>query len=234
MPQGIRPNPKHGPEEQEINLAKLIDHTLLKPDATEQQIVELCREARTYGFAAVCVNPVHVYSAARLLYGAGISVATVIGFPLGATFTHIKVQEVLAAKAYGAREVDIVANIGWIKAHAWDKVKSDLLSVVETAHSCDLIAKVIIETGLLSEAEKEQAAHLVAEVGADYIKTSTGFAPGGATVEDVRKLRAWLPEAVKIKASGGIRTREFALELVRAGASRIGTSAGVKLVEAQG
>lgn len=209
----------------EMNLAAITDHTLLKPQAAEKDIVALCHEAQEHKFATVCVNPMYVQTAAKLLYGTGIGVAAVIGFPLGATFTQIKVQEVFMVKAHGAREVDMVMNIGWAKSGNWDAVEKDIVQVVQAAHSCGLTIKVIIETCLLTEDEKKKAAEIVTRSGADFIKTSTGFAGGGATVEDVRNLKAWVGENVKVKASGGIRTKEFALELVLAGAERLGTSA---------
>jgi len=209
----------------EMNLAAITDHTLLKPQAAEKDIVALCHEAQEHKFATVCVNPMYVQTAAKLLYGTGIGVAAVIGFPLGATYTQIKVQEVFMVKAHGAREVDMVMNIGWAKSGNWDAVEKDIVQVVQAAHSCGLTIKVIIETCLLTEDEKKMAAEIVTRSGADFIKTSTGFAGGGATVEDVRNLKAWVGENVKVKASGGIRTKEFALELVLAGAERLGTSA---------
>lgn len=214
-----------------MNLAGMIDHTLLKADATEKDVVRLCHEAKEYHFASVCVNPAYVPVAAKLLYGTGIGVAAVIGFPLGATLTEIKVQEVLAVKALGARETDMVMNIGWAKSGAWDKVERDIFRVVESAHCCGMLIKVIIETALLSEEEKRRAAKIVVKSGADYIKTSTGFGGGGATVEDVKQLRAWVGDKIKIKAAGGIRTREVAAALVAAGADRLGTSAGIALVQ---
>ena len=208
-----------------VNLAGMTDHTLLKPQATEKDIVALCHEAQLHKFATVCVNPTFVKTASKLLYGTGIGVAAVVGFPLGATFTEIKVQEVFMVKAYGGKEVDMVINIGWAKSGNWEAVERDIVQVVEAAHGCGLLIKVIIETSLLTEDEKKTVAEIVKRSGADYIKTSTGFAGGGATVLDVRKLKEWVGENVKVKASGGIRTREFALELVLAGAERLGTSA---------
>ncbi|MFZ3130075.1 MAG: deoxyribose-phosphate aldolase, partial [Desulfosporosinus sp.] len=172
----------------------------------------------------VCVNPTYVQMAAKLLHGTGIGVAAVVGFPLGATFTEAKVQEVFMVKAHGGKEVDMVMNIGWAKSENWKAVEQDIVRVVEAAHGCGLLIKVIIETCLLTEDEKKKVAEIVKRSGADYIKTSTGFAEGGATVEDVRNLKAWVGEGVKVKASGGIRTSEFALELVQAGAERLGTS----------
>ncbi|SPF32617.1 Deoxyribose-phosphate aldolase [Candidatus Desulfosporosinus infrequens] len=207
-----------------VNLAGMTDHTLLKPQATEKDIVALCHEAQQHKFATVCVNPMYVQTAAKLLYGTGIGVAAVIGFPLGATFTEIKVQEIFMVKAHGGKEVDMVINIGWVKSGHWEAVEQDIVQVVEAAHGCSLLIKVIIETSLLTEDEKKTVAEIVKRAGADYIKTSTGFAGGGATVLDVHNLKEWVGENVKVKASGGIRTREFALELVEAGAERLGTS----------
>ncbi|MDR3543720.1 MAG: deoxyribose-phosphate aldolase [Desulfosporosinus sp.] len=207
-----------------VNLAGMTDHTLLKPQATEKDIVALCHEAQRYKFATVCVNPTYVKTAAKLLYGTGIGVAAVVGFPLGATFTEVKVQEVFMVKAHGGKEVDMVINIGWAKSGNWEAVERDIVQVVEAAHGCGLLIKVIIETSLLTEDEKKTVAEIVKRSGADFIKTSTGFAGGGATVLDVRNLKEWVGESVKVKASGGVRTREFALELVQAGAERLGTS----------
>ncbi|ACL22279.1 deoxyribose-phosphate aldolase [Desulfitobacterium sp. LBE] len=213
-----------------MNLAGMIDHTLLKPEATEKDIVNLCHEAKQHKFATVCINPAYICTAAKLLHGSGVGVATVIGFPLGATMTEIKVQEIFAAKAHGAREVDIVINIGWAKSGNWEAVAKDITRAVEAAHCCGVTIKVIIETSLLTEEEKQKAAEIVKASGADYIKTSTGFAGGGATVEDVRNLKAWVGQSVKVKASGGIRSRETALQMVEAGADRLGTSSGVQII----
>ncbi|WP_028305618.1 deoxyribose-phosphate aldolase [Desulfitobacterium sp. PCE1] len=213
-----------------MNLAGMIDHTLLKPEATEKDIVNLCHEAKQHKFATVCINPAYICTAAKLLHGSGVGVATVIGFPLGATMTEIKVQEIFAAKAHGAREVDIVMNIGWAKSGNWEAVEKDITRTVEGAHSCGVITKIIIETSLLTEDEKQKAAEIVKASGADYIKTSTGFAGGGATVEDVRNLKAWVGQSVKVKASGGIRSRDSALKMVEAGADRLGTSSGVQII----
>lgn len=207
-----------------MNLAELTDHTLLKPQATEKDIVALCHEAQQHKFTSVCVNPTYVQTAVKLLHGTGIGVTAVVGFPFGATFTEAKVQEVFMVKAHGGKEVDMVINIGWAKSGNWEAVEHDVVRVVEAAHECGLLIKIIIETCLLSEDEKMTVAGIVKRAGADYIKTSTGFAGGGATVEDVRNLKVWVGESVKVKASGGIRTREFALELIQAGAERLGTS----------
>jgi len=215
-----------------MNLASMIDHTLLKPEATEQEIVKLCHEAKQYQFATVCVNPTYVQTAAKLLHGTQVGVAAVIGFPLGATFTEVKVQEVYQVKAQGAKEVDMVINIGWAKSGNWEAVEKDIFRVVEAAHSCGMLIKVIIETSLLNEAEKEKCSDIVRRSGADYIKTSTGFAGGGATVEDVRNMKAWVGEGVKVKASGGVRTKETALAMIEVGAERLGTSSGLKIMGA--
>lgn len=212
-----------------MNIADKIDHTLLKPDATQKDIVILCQEAVRYGFASVCVNPSYLSAAVRLLDGTPVIPSTVIGFPLGAAVTEIKVQEILAAKAHGAGEVDAVINIGRVKSADWEFVNRDIQLMIQTAGGCGLVTKIIIETGLLSELEKQRAAEIVRKSGADYIKTSTGFF-GGATVEDVKKLKQWVGPKLKVKASGGIRTREFALELIKAGADRLGTSSGTVLV----
>ncbi|MCO5385679.1 MULTISPECIES: deoxyribose-phosphate aldolase [Desulfosporosinus] len=208
-----------------MNIAGITDHTLLKPQASEKDIVALCHEAQQHKFAAVCVNPCYVQTASKLLHGTGICIAAVVGFPLGATYTEVKVQEVFMVKAHGGKEVDMVINVGWAKSGNWEAVERDITRVVEAAHECGLIIKVIIETSLLTEDEKKSAAEIVKRSGADFIKTSTGFAGGGATIEDVRNLKKWVGENVKVKASGGIRTKEFALELVEAGADRLGTSA---------
>jgi deoxyribose-phosphate aldolase len=208
----------------------MIEHTLLKADATEKEIVNLCHEAKINGFAAVCVNPCYVRIAAKVLHGTRVGVVAVVGFPLGATLTEIKVQEVFAIKAFGAKEVDMVMNVGWAKSGDWGAVEQEIKRVVEAAHSCGLIIKVIIETSLLTEDEKKAAAEIVTRIGADFIKSSSGSASGGATVEDIRNLKAWLGEGIRIKASGGIKTRESALQLIKAGADRLGSSSGLALI----
>jgi len=213
----------------EMDIAGKIDHTLLKPEATEKDIVNLCHEAVKYGFASVCVNPIYICTAARLLHGTNIAPTTVVGFPSGAVLTETKIQEILAAKAHGAREADVVMNVGRAKSGDWKIVERDIEIMVQTAQSCGLRIKVIIETGLLNQDEKKRAAEIVKNAGADYIKTSTGYF-GGATVEDVRNLKQWAGPQVKVKASGGIKTKEFALELIEAGADRIGTSSGIALL----
>lgn len=211
-------------------LAALIDHTLLKPEATPQQIAQLCAEAREHRFAAVCVNPVYVPLAADLLAGSGIEVATVVGFPLGATPTAVKVFETLQAIQDGATEIDMVLPIGLLKAGRYDKVAQDINAVAQAAHAAGAITKVIIEAALLTDEEKIAACLLSKHAGADFVKTSTGFGPGGATVEDVALMRRVVGPHLGVKAAGGIRTFAQAKAMVEAGANRIGASAGVRLV----
>jgi deoxyribose-phosphate aldolase len=213
-----------------MNIAQMIDHTLLKPDATPQQIAQICAEAREYGFAAVCVNPVHVTQAVALLSGSATLVCSVAGFPLGATSTAVKVFETRQAIADGAREIDMVISIGHLKHGDNDHVLNDIRSVVEAAHTGGAICKVIIETALLTDEEKRRACLLAVEAGADFVKTSTGFASGGATVEDVALMRAVVGNRARIKAAGGIRTLADAHAMIAAGAARIGTSSGVAIV----
>lgn len=213
-------------------LAARIDHTLLKPDATESQIRQLCAEAQQYGFAAVCVNPTWVALCAELLSGGPVKVCTVIGFPLGATLTEVKAFEAAQAARLGAHEVDMVLNIGRLKAGQWADVHADIAAVAEAAHAGAALLKVIIETALLTDDEKVAACVLAQYAHADFVKTSTGFGGGGATVGDVRLMRTVVGEEMGVKASGGIRTAADALALVAAGATRIGASAGVSIVHA--
>ena len=213
-------------------IAKMIDHTLLKPDATSVEIEKLCEEARQYGFASVCVNPVHVHACAEQLNGEGMpKVCTVIGFPLGASASSVKAYETKVALADGADEVDMVINIGALKEGNLALVKADIQGVVEVAHAAGALVKVIIETVLLTDAEKEGASLLAKEAGADFVKTSTGFAGGGATVADVKLMRRVVGAEMGVKASGGIRTLDDALAMIEAGATRLGASAGVKIVQ---
>jgi len=212
------------------SLASMIDHTLLKPDATPDQIAQLCFEARKYGFASVCVNPGHVRLCADLLRGSDVKVCTVIGFPLGATSPEAKVYETETALRDGATEIDMVLNIGALKGGDLTWVARDIRSVVETAHAAGAIVKVIIETSLLTDEEKVTASLLAKEADADFVKTSTGFAGGGATPEDVALIRRVVGPEMGVKASGGVRTLEEARSMVAAGATRIGASAGVKIV----
>ncbi|NPV26844.1 MAG: deoxyribose-phosphate aldolase [Firmicutes bacterium] len=215
-----------------MDLAKLIDHTLLKPDATEAAVTSLCWEAQEYGFGAVCVNPTWVSLAARLLRPTSVKVCTVIGFPLGATTTPAKVGEAIEALACGATELDMVINLGKLKSGHYDFVCRDIEAVVGVARECSppIVVKVILETALLTRAEKVTACQLVKDAGADFVKTSTGFGPGGATVDDVKLLRSIVGPAFGVKASGGIRTLQHALAMVEAGANRLGTSAGVAIM----
>ncbi|MGH2568283.1 MAG: deoxyribose-phosphate aldolase [Bacteroidota bacterium] len=208
----------------------MIDHTLLKPEATRQQIEELCAEAKQYSFASVCVNPCYVKLCAQLLRDTSVKVCTVIGFPLGATSTEAKVQEAEQAVRDGARELDMVINIGMLKSGEAGYVENDVRAVAAVAHRAGAILKVILETGLLTDEEKVKACVLAKRAGADFVKTSTGFAKGGATAGDIRLMRKVVGSALGVKASGGVRTQEQALELIESGADRIGASASVKIV----
>src|SRR5512145_2252362 len=213
------------------NLAKYIDHTLLKPDATQQEIAQLCFEARKYNFASVCVNPTWVCLRAELLKGSAVKVCTVIGFPLGATSSGAKAFETETAIKQGATEIDMVINIGALKARDLDTVAKDIRGVVNVAHAHEIIVKVIIETVLLNDEEKTIACLISKEAGADFVKTSTGFAGGGATVHDIELMRKTVGPQMGVKASGGVRTFEDAASMIRAGATRIGASAGVKILQ---
>lgn len=211
------------------NLAKKIDHTLLKADSTEDQIIKLCKEAKEYSFYSVCVNPTWVTEASKQLEGSDVNVCTVIGFPLGATTTDTKVFEAKNAIENGATELDMVINIGQLKAQDNEAVEKDIQAVVHAAEGKALV-KVIIETSLLTEEEKVRACELSVKAGADYVKTSTGFSTGGATVDDVRLMREAVGPEIGVKASGGVRDKEDALAMIEAGASRIGASSGIKIV----
>jgi len=213
------------------DVARLIDHTLLKPDATQSQIAQLCHEARQYGFAAVCVNPTHVKLCHDLLKDSDVAVCTVVGFPLGATPPEVKAYEAQQSIDDGATEVDMVINIGALKGGEFDLVERDIAMITRTCHNNGAICKVIIEAALLSEQEKVKASELVKIAGADYIKTSTGFGPGGATVADVALMRRVVGPELGVKAAGGIRDLTDVKGMVEAGATRIGASAGVKIVQ---
>ncbi len=213
------------------SLARMIDHTLLKPDATSDKIAQLCFEARKYHFASVCVNPTNVKLCADLLHDSDVKVCTVIGFPLGATSTEVKTFETRNALDNGATEIDMVINIGALKAGDAELVARDIRGVVEVAHAANALVKVIIETALLTDEEKVVACLLAKEAGADYVKTSTGFSGGGATVHDIELMRRTVGPTLGVKASGGIHTHEEAEALVAAGATRIGASAGVKIIQ---
>lgn len=217
----------------DTNIAHLIDHTLLKPDATHDQIAQLCYEARKYHFASVCVNPTNVKLCAELLKGSDVKVCTVIGFPLGATLPDVKVFEAKNAIKDGATEIDMVINIGALKSRDLELVARDIREVVLAGHAAGALVKVIIETSLLDEEEKVIACLLSKEAGADYVKTSTGFSGGGATVEDIALMRRVVGPAIGVKASGGIRDREVAESMVKAGATRLGASAGVKIISGE-
>lgn len=210
-----------------MELAPYIDHTLLKPDATVNDILRLCDEAVKHRFAAVCVNPVYVSLAAHLLSGTGVKTATVVGFPLGATPSAVKAFETRTAIDSKADEIDMVMNIGAAKSGEWQAVIDDIRQVVEAADSKPV--KVIIETGLLTDDEKRKACQAVLAAGAHFVKTSTGFGSGGATVQDIVLFKSEVGDRAGIKASGGIRSREEAEALIAAGATRLGTSAGIKL-----
>ena len=219
---------------QDMGLAKTIDHTLLKPDATPDQIAQLCFEARKHGFASVCVNPTWVKLCAQLLHGSPVKVCTVIGFPLGATAPEVKAFETENAIENGATEIDMVINIGALKARDLELVARDIRGVVTGAHGRGAIVKVIIEAVLLTDEEKTVACLLSKEAGADFVKTSTGFAAGGATVHDVSLMRRAVGPGMGVKAAGGVRTYEDAESMIKAGATRIGASAGVKIIQAKG
>ena len=214
------------------NLAGMIDHTLLKPDATADKIAQLCFEARKYHFASVCVNPTNVKLCADLLKNSDVQVCTVIGFPLGATATEVKGFETKNALENGATEIDMVINIGALKAGDSKLVARDIREVVNVAHKANALVKVIIETALLNDNEKVVACLLAKEAGADFVKTSTGFSSGGATVHDVALMRRTVGPELGVKAAGGIHTHEEAEQLIAAGATRIGASAGIKIIQA--
>ena len=208
----------------------MIDHTLLKPEATYAQIAQLCDEARQYGFASVCVNATHVKRCAERLAGSPVKVCAVVGFPLGATVPEVKAYEAQQAIEDGATEIDMVINVGALKSKDNDLVARDIGAVVRTARASGALVKVIIEAALLTDEEKATACQLAKEAGADFVKTSTGFGPGGATARDVELMRRVVGPTMGIKAAGGIRTREDAEKMVAAGATRIGASTSVKIV----
>jgi deoxyribose-phosphate aldolase len=211
--------------------ASLIDHTLLKPDASETEIKRLCEEAAQYRFASVCVNPTWVRACACYLQGAGVPVCTVIGFPLGATLPDVKAYEARRAIMEGAREVDMVMNVGALKSGDDCLVEHDIRSVVEVAHEYGVTCKVIIETALLTDDEKIRACQAAKNAGADFVKTSTGFSKGGATVADVALMRRVVGSELGVKASGGVKSFDDARAMIEAGATRIGASVGVKIAQ---
>ena len=215
---------------QDKKIAGMIDHTVLKPEATPDDITKLCSEAKKYNFASVCINPSYVSLCSDILRDTDVKVCTVIGFPLGATTTETKKFETEQAIENGAREVDMVINVGRLKAGDYDYVYNDIYQVARTAKKYRVMSKVILETALLTDEEKIKACMLVKKAGADFVKTSTGFSKGGATVGDVALMKYVVGEGVGVKASGGIRSREDAEAMVASGADRIGASASVKIV----
>jgi deoxyribose-phosphate aldolase len=217
------------------DVARYIDHTLLKPEATREEIEKLCQEARAFNFASVCVNPTWVRECAYTLRGSQVKVCSVVGFPLGATLADVKAYETRRAVFDGATEIDMVINIGALKSGDDATVGRDISAVVEAAHEGCAIVKVIIETALLTDEEKVRACRLAKESGADFVKTSTGFSKGGATVADIELMRRTVGSEVGVKAAGGVKDLASAREMIAAGATRIGASAGVKIVqESQG
>ncbi|MBI5930080.1 MAG: deoxyribose-phosphate aldolase [Chloroflexi bacterium] len=217
------------PADQEV--ARLIDHTLLKPDATPDQIAQLCHEARSYHFASVCVNPTHVKLCADLLKGSDVKVCTVVGFPLGATPPEVKAFEAQKALGEGATEIDMVLNVGALKSGDYKLLLKDIASVVNVTHAANALCKVILETSLLNDEEKVAACQIAKVAEADFVKTSTGFGGGGATAADVALMRYVVGSEMGVKASGGVRNYEDAKKMVAAGATRIGASAGVRIVQ---
>ncbi len=219
-----------GPEIKDLSIARMIDHTMLKPEATPDEITNLCDEAKQYNFASVCVNPSYVPLCCNLLKDSNVKVCTVIGFPLGATTTATKRAEAEEALNNGAEEIDMVINIGRLKAGDYNYVFNDINQVVLAAKRENAVTKVIIETALLTDEEKVKACLISKEAKADFVKTSTGFSKGGATAGDVALMRYVVGSALGVKASGGVRTLEDAEEMIKSGADRIGASASVKIV----
>ena len=215
----------------DAGFAGLIDHTLLKPEASRDEIRKLCQEAARFGFASVCINPWNVPLAAEMLRGTNVKVCTVVGFPLGATLPQVKIHEAEEAIKLGAQEIDMVINIGALKSSQDDVVESDIRGVVEASHRGGAICKVILETALLTTEEKVRGSIACKQAGADFVKTSTGFSTAGATVEDVTLMRAVVGSEIGVKAAGGVRSFEDLKKMVCAGATRIGASASVKIME---
>lgn len=212
------------------NVLGMVDHTILKPEATREMVEILCKEAMEYKFAAVCVNPYHVNFCKEILKDSEVKVATVVGFPLGANTKEVKAYETIDAINNGADEIDMVINIGAMKDKDYLRVKEDIKAVVEAAKS-KAIVKVIIETCLLTDEEKKKACELSMEAGAEFVKTSTGFSTGGATYEDVMLMKSVVGDKLEVKASGGVRDLDAASKMVQAGATRLGTSSGVKIAD---
>ncbi len=211
------------------NLTKYIDHTILKPEATNEDIKKICEEAKEYGFKAVCINPVYVKYASEILKDTGVLIATVVGFPLGNNLTKVKELETKLAVEDGADEIDMVINIPAIKNKEFDLVKRDIQGVVKASKGKEV--KVIIETCLLTKEEIIKASEIIVEAGADFVKTSTGFSTSGAEEEDIKLIKSVVKDKAKIKASGGIRNKEKAIKMIEAGADRIGASSSIKIVE---
>ena len=217
----------------DLSIARYIDHTLLKPDTSADQIRQLCREAREYHFASVCVNSGYVPLCADLLKGSDVAVCTVVGFPLGASLPEVKAYEAQLAIQNGASEIDMVLNIGALKSRDLKALQNDIATVVKTCHAHNAICKVILETAQLTDEEKIIASQVARMAGADFVKTSTGFGGGGATINDVALMRRVVGPDIGVKASGGVRSYEDAQAMVEAGATRIGASAGVKIVKGE-
>ncbi|MDR7072799.1 deoxyribose-phosphate aldolase [Fictibacillus barbaricus] len=213
-----------------LNVARMIDHTALKAETTKKEILTLCEEAKKYNFFSVCVNPAWVYTAFEQLKGSDVAVCTVIGFPLGANTPEVKAFETKNAIENGATEVDMVINIGALKDGNYELVEKDVRAVVEAAKG-KALTKIIIETSLLTDEEKVKACEIAVKAGIDFVKTSTGFSTGGATVADVKLMRETVGPNIGVKASGAVRDRETALAMIEAGATRIGASAGIAIVE---
>lgn len=216
-----------------MELNRYIDHTLLKPEATKEAIVQLCQEAKAYEFMSVCVQPTWVSTAKQELEDSKVKVCTVIGFPHGANTPETKAFETANAIANGADEVDMVINIGAVKSQNWELVKHDIDAVVTVAKEKGVLNKVIIETCLLTDDEKVKVCEICKQVGADFVKTSTGFSTGGATVEDIALMRQTVGADMGVKASGGVRSKEDALAMINAGATRLGASSGVQICKGE-
>ncbi len=214
-----------------MNLNRYIDHTLLKSDATASQVEKLCQEAKEHEFFSVCINSYYVKKAVSLLRGSNTAVCTVVGFPLGASTMETKRFEAMKAMAEGAREIDMVLNISAVKSGEWQYALDDMSSLAQVCHQQGGLLKVILETCLLNEEEKKKACELAVKAGVDFVKTSTGFSTGGATIEDVKLMRSIVGDKLGVKASGGVRDAATARAMIEAGASRLGTSASVEIMK---
>ena len=212
-----------------MKIAQYIDHTLLKPQASEEDVIKICEEAKEYGFASVCVNAYYTSLVKRKLEGTSVKTCVVVGFPLGATTKEVKAFEAKQAIENGAEEIDMVINVGAVKSNKYDVVKEDIKAVVEAASGKALV-KVILETCLLTDEEKVKVCEIAKEVGANFVKTSTGFSTGGATVHDIKLMRETVGKDMGVKASGAVRTAEDAKAVIEAGASRIGASSSISIV----